>query len=226
MDMFLQVRNVIREHETQWSGITAFGTAVSRFNEELDELIRLSSLQSTTSKGVSIVKDELLAQVTEATLDLARILRAYAKNNKDAELSYIAGISKTDITRAKKLEKIQIISRIVDKVIENAEALIPYGVDSSTIEQTLAAKERLEQAIHEPRTTIIKRASFTIAVVEKQVFISGILKDNIDAFVFAMRKSNPEFFNKYTAARKVIDYVHHRPSTEERPPEPDDGFAP
>ena len=68
--------------------------------------------------------------------------------------------------------------------------------------------------INEPRTTIVEKSVATQNVAQLCTEIDGLLEHQVDGVTFPLRKTHPELYNRYTAARAVA----RRPSRRDAEP--------
>lgn len=223
LDMYLQVRSVIQEFQTEWSTNEAYATAYDQFSAALEELAHLSEVQKNTTAGVRIAKDALMIKVIENALSLAAILNAYACEIEDDQLKFLTKIHKSDLSRGTKMEKMRLLSRILELAQIHFPLLASYGVTQDKIDLLTQGREELSLALLQPRKAIIDRKTVTLSINEVDNKLSAILKGRLDNLMISIKKEHPEFHSKYFAARLIIDRATHKAPTREIPDEPDDG---
>jgi hypothetical protein len=232
INMYVVILETCRRHEEEWAGIPKLVSAVNDFEAALNELNAIALLHATKTIGVSSYKTQKLANLYENLEAVHSAFRALAIETNDVGLHLRNSIS---VSRIRKMDAVKLkthMARVAEDLIVQGSELEAYGFDNVRTGEVLQLIEESTAIISKPRGAIVERKSLTTNMDLKADAIDTIVKERIDNMVRLMKRSLPDFFNEYFAARKVISTgVRHNNPTDgfnssafgTVPSEPDDG---
>lgn len=232
INMYVVVLETCKRHEGEWAGIPKFVSAVNDLESALNEINAIALSHSTKTLGVSSYKTQKLKQLYARIDEIHGAYRALADDTGDPGLKIRNGYTVTTLRRMNAIALKTHISRVAEDLIETGDLLEPYGVDNTHIGEVLQLIEESKVIISKPRNAIVERKNLTANMDAKAAAIDRIVKERMDNMVRLFKRSLPEFFQEYFAARIIINSgVRHNNSTIDpnswpngsTPSEPDDG---
>lgn len=208
MDMYAQVRSVVQQNSTSWSGLVAFETAFSDFVQKLEVLNELSYGQENVTIGVRVHKDVVRYSAIEKALEIAAMIKAFASATGSAELKAQMKITLSKIKFGRKNEALMLIDRIIEKANAHSSELVDFGLTQTKLDELHSVRIALGEAISSPRKAIIERKSITLSIDEKFEEMDELLKGQLDHLVYTLKIQAPKLYKDYNAARLVIEPPH------------------
>lgn len=216
--MYDSVREIIRQHETVWSGVPKFVSAVNQFESELDALKSKAVIHNSITLGVSKNKAELFLDLSERILMLQNALWVYAIATNNFEL---AARHKTTISEIRNLgssRRLLHIEQIENDLSAHESALAEFGISNENVSEFVLAVNNYRLASNQPRMAVIERKLLTQSLIEHSGNIDKTLRFTLDKLMFLFKNSAPDFVNLYKNARKVIHYGGRSNSSSKLPP--------
>lgn len=116
--------------------------------------------------------------------------------------------------------KLLSVSKAIIKLTEGKEAeLAEHGLTADEITNAGAAITGFEEAIT-ARNAGAELSSASIKSLDALISeTSGLLEDRVDRYAKKLKKNDPDFYNRYEAARVIVDIA----ATHNTNPEPETG---
>lgn len=232
INMYVVVLDTCKKHEEELAGIPKMVSAVSDLENALIELNALAMQHSIKTLGVSSQKAQKLEQLFVALDEVHSAFKVLATELNDPGMKVRNSFPQTTLRRMSGVALKTHIGRVSEDLIQSGSLLEPYGLDNNRLGEILELIDDCKAIISTPRIAIVQRKNLTGAMLNKSQEIDRIVKERIDNIVRLLKRSLPDFFNEYFAARKVINTgVRHNQQTNrmnsgrlgQLPSEPDDG---
>lgn len=232
INMYVVTLETCKRYEGEWAGIPKMVSAVNDFETALNELNAIALLHATKTIGVSSYKTQKLVSLFDALLEVHGAYRALAVETNDPGLRIRNRITRSTLSRMDLVKLKTHMARVAEDLIASGAALEPFGIDNNRLGEILQLIEESTAIISKPRGAIVERKSLTANMDLKADAIDTIVKERIDNMVRLLKRSLPDFFSEYFAARKVISTGVRRNNPTEGfsssafgtvPSEPDDG---
>lgn len=192
-------------------GLPAKVAVLSSKTGEINSLAQTQTqpLQASTTK-----RDKLLKEMTEMTLDIAGYIKTVAREQNLPELAELVVIG-AGYQRMRRAHRVIIAQRVADAAQTVLSHLGSYGVTADTLASLRAKIQIAGSGLTIPRsTTVVKKAATTkLAALFAEVDI--LLREQIDPLIFPLRKTEIEFYARYSAARSIVDRRGPRRGTRE-----------
>jgi len=209
----------LRLNQTIWQNAQPFVSAVN----ELENLIAAIELtrQSTDvdQSGLVTEKKTLKANLINRHFELASQIYVMACQSKDSILQAKVGYPKSELEGKREGELASGSKTLVNIGRTHLQALIPYGITDSEInnfEQLILA---YENSLPSTRLSVSERKANNEKL--KALFASAkqVLNDQIKRMMLRYQSSSPDFYAGYINTCKVVDYGirHEKPVTPETP---------
>ena len=181
----------------------AYTNSLLQLNE-INSLIREVSLQQNTNiGGIANNKKQLKNSLIVKGADTSRKLTAYAKVTHNFTLAAEVKYTETDLKRCSDLLLRDSVQIIFDKAQDILEELADYGIKPETQEDLAINISSFNNVITAPRLGTTTKSQATKKLLELFKEADTTLQ-NLDAIVEIIRTSDPNFYNGYRSARKII----------------------
>jgi hypothetical protein len=202
LKMIRQVLKLLRTTD-RTSGLAKLPPRVAQLGSLVEEINLLGEAQTRPTQIATEARDAVLKTMQEAVLDLASAVALHATDANRPELLRQVEVNASDFDGLRLVHRPWLATRIVD----TAESVLPALAPDVTAETIAAAREKIraaDAALDEPRVAISAKASATrrLETVFKE---AGKTLAQIDRLVFPLRKTDPEFYADYRAARRLLD---------------------
>jgi hypothetical protein len=178
---------------------------VAELSAMMGEINRLAETQNSAVVGKRLVRDELLAAMAEATVEVATAVAAYADKQKLTELGQLVRVTPVSFTRLRKTERPVLANGILRAAQASLPELAAYGVTAETLTDLQARIAAAQEGLGQPRSGILDRKIATQQIASLFDEVDALLEGQIDRLMFPVRKVHPELYDKYVAARQIID---------------------
>lgn len=202
--MYLSVRNLKNIFGESIKKISKYESASDQLQKDIDQIQQVSEQQGINKKGITVDKNKLKTNLVTLTLKYSGKISifAIAENNEtllhevrlnESDLNKIAGVILRDKARI-----------IYDRVQANLENLKEQGINEETQKKFLDSINAFNNALSTPRTSIAERRLAT----QKLAGLFKSADDTLEIMDLASQSAKdeqPDFYNAYKAARKLVD---------------------
>jgi len=210
LSMYQMVRDTLDDNQTVWAGTPKFVSAVNTFKERHDFLLTLTEQQQVFTLGVRETRDQKRENVANIAFRIGSALRSLAAEQGDLELFSRMKITMSDLTKGSQTKTMSKLDTIRLAAVENAEALVEFGISAELLAEFLLKRDELAVKILAPRKAIIGRKDISAQIDSVSNAIDAILKVHVDNLVTVLRPSNESFFTLYFDARHVPALGSHK----------------
>lgn len=175
------------------------------FRTKMGEMQNLLQTQQEAVAGKRARRDELLAEMAEAAVDVATLVAAYADKQKLTELAHLVRVGPGDFTRTRQAARPVLARSVLDAAHAVLPALASYGVTAQMVENLQARISAALEGLHQPRSGFVERKTATERLAALFDEIDALLKAQIDRLVYPIRKTHPDAYASYRSAREIID---------------------
>ena len=200
------VRGVLASHETDktWTQIPALVTAV----EELDAVaISISEHfeASASPDGSSASKTSAFDTLVTTAHEVAAGLHACATKAGNDELAAQVDYSLSDMADGREADVIARCANVLTLANANVDALGDYNLTQAKLTGLGRKLEAYKQAQPKPRLNQVKKSAVNDTLPHLISEARTILTRRVDRLMVQFRKSAPEFYAEYQAARKIVN---------------------
>jgi len=191
----------------QQTGTTAnlpeFDQNLAELKSTLEEIKLAAAKQKTGLTGIAADKKQLRTRLSNLGSDTARKLTSYATLKNQLTLLGTINFTNSDFTRFSDLELRDHCQIVYDTAQGIIGELGSYFINDETQSNLQAAINDFSSSMSAPRlgTTTKSQLTQQLVVLFKR---AEVAETRMDASVELIRTSNPDFYNGYQAAGKVI----------------------
>lgn len=202
--MFETVDAVLLENNSRWSAMPAFVDGVTRVRGGIAAIRTKQADQSQT--GDADAKQSARDALEEQTLVIGSQLSALASKNNDAILAAKVNYDKSTLDKAGGSDLLVAARSVQNAASANAAVLASdYGISSADVTALGAAITKLEGMKDAPRAAVVNRKVATMSLPDAIAYARGILRNELDKMMEKFKKTAPDFYAAYFAARVIID---------------------
>ena len=200
--------------------IPAFQRAHQSFSLKLADIKRVDGGRQSIKSGKAEIKTKTKNDLAEAVYQLASSLHTYAHEHDKPEI----------LNRVEKSEGYFRRMRDTALILE-AQDLVKFtqGIETDLVEHGLSAEEiaaiptlvtSFENAMKDLGTSEAEGTSATKSVYQLMNEAKEIVDNQLNIYAEKFKTKNPDFYNQYISASKVVNYGVRHEKTEEVPANP------
>jgi hypothetical protein len=209
VSMFETTIAVLDTNNALWNGKAAFADAVTEAKEGVAAVREASARQESPTSGITDEKMEARTDLEERALEIADQVSALGAKTRNAALMAQVQVTRSSLDLSQDDNLVQTAERIRDAAKDNTAALKPYGINTADITALTNAIDTFSGMKTAPRTAKAARSGATKGVASLIKTTRSIFRNQLDKMMTLFRRSNPDFYNAYLAARIIVN----RPAT-------------
>jgi len=218
--MFQTTIKLLDDYNGTWSGTAAFADAVTRAKNGLTAIDTAADSQQTPTTGVTADKAQARTDLEDKTLEIADQLAALAAKNGNNDLAAKVEMTKSSLDRMQPNDLEATAERVADLANTNIAALAAYGVAAADVTALNTARTTFQGIQSTPRELAAGRKALTKSLSELIANVRSIFRNEIDKMMTPYKKSNPDFYNGYFAARVIVNRAASQHKETPQPPPP------
>ena len=217
--MFETTNGVLDDNNALWSAIPAFADAVTRAESGTGAIRDKAGEQAPT--GDAAVKAAARLDLEEKGLHIADQLAALAARTGDHDLAAKVDVNKSLLDRMADSDLVDATRRISAAATANGAVLASdYAVTAAELTALAEAISKFDGLKTAPRGAVVNRKVATLSLPDAIAFVRGIYRNELDKMMTRFKKSAPDFYAAYSAARSIVSRAatHASPKTPATPP--------
>jgi len=184
--------------------IPAFQRAHQKFTLKLEDIRKVDSGRQSIKAGKSEIKTKAKNELAEAVYQLASSLHTYAHEHDKPEILNRVEKSESYFRRMRDTSFILEANDLV-KFTQGIEAdLVEHGLTAEEIASIPTLVTAFETAMKELGTSEAEGASATKSVYQLIGEAKDIVENQLNIYAEKFKTKNPDFYNQYVSASKVI----------------------
>jgi hypothetical protein len=216
--MFETTLALLDQNNSIWSGRDAFADAVTRAKLGTNEIRGKTGRQTSPTAGVTGDKAQSRNDLEEQMLEVGNQVAALAAKSSDHDLGAKVEMTKSSLDRMSDSDLVQAAKRVVEAATANLAALAPYGVTKAEVTALEAAATKFEEMKGSTREAAVGRKVETLSLPEAIGTVRSIFRNELDKMMTAFKRSNPDFYNGYFAARVIVNRAATRTAAKKTEP--------
>jgi len=210
LSMYLTVQQVTNFHSEVWKDSVAFANSFNEYETLLNTINKTRQIQLRSITGVTQMKWDAMFKASEKGFFIAQPVCAYAKSIGDHKTVDRVSFSISKLMNERDTV-IFVKLRDVKEFAQNyLDQLGDYGITQADIDELDVLTEHYAVIVENPRQSITNRARATKDLREQMNEAKVLLTDYMDRLVYRFKAGNPEFWQQYMNARKIINLGHRR----------------
>ena len=204
LNMYLAVKNFLIANEAVMKVISKFAECFAYFLSLITEIQSAGEIQKINRTGLAIDKNKLKETLIAMAADISRKIAAFAKLSNNNTLLKEIRFQESDFINTPEVGVKDSALIIYDKAEDNIESLAEFGITPDTQKTLIDAINAFNNAIATPRYGITQKRQAT-----KQLALlfdsADSALEKIDYLVGMMKLKDPNFYNGYKTARRLVD---------------------
>ena len=184
--------------------IPAFKLAFNKLSSNVAAIKAAELIENQTSKSVTGSKNELKGLLTDITTDVVAGLFAMATETNNVDLLAKVSYSPSDLQKMKQETLLTVASAIYELAENYGRELENYGISSTMVNSIPGIIDNFSTAIPTPRIQDAARKAAANTIKNLLTETSGIQKNQMDKTALILKKDNPDFYDEYRTARKIV----------------------
>lgn len=219
--MMKALLSYLKLNQAIWETSIPFTAAVT----ELEELINSieSTRQSTDADQTGLVaeKRSLKDSLVNSTFTISSQMYAMASKTIDPVLLNKVDFTKSELDALRDTDLPATAKSISELARTKQTELVTYDVTAEVLNTHDALIERYKVSLTNPRNSVSERSANLLKIKGLFSVSMGLLNEQIKPQMIRYEISNPEFYNGYLSASKIVDYGirHEKPEEETTPQE-------
>jgi hypothetical protein len=218
--MFETTLVILDKNNDIWKSGVAFTDAVTRAKTGTGNLRTNTGKQQAPLEGVTGEKAQARDDLEEKLLVVGGAISAFAAKKSDPALAAQVDVNRSLLDRLPGSDLVQTGQRILDAATAHLAALADYGITDATKTELKGVLDRFANKKESTREAVVERKVETLSLPEGIASVRSIFRNEIDKMMMAFRKSHPDFYKAYFAARIIVNRAATRSAKEEEPASP------
>jgi len=204
LGMYLTVRDYCILNASLLTNLPNFSPNQTTLQNTILSIQNVGEQQKIDKKGGTVGKKQFAANLVTIAADNARKLSAYAKFTNNPTLQGEVHITEGSFRNFSDSDLKDYAQIIYDRAQTNVAALASYGITAATQTAFLAAINAYNASLSTPRvnTTVTSQATKQLVLLFDT---ADAALENMDASVEIIRLTQPNFYNGYRTARKIVN---------------------
>jgi hypothetical protein len=203
--MFGTTLDFLDKNSAVWSGRPAFADAVTRARAAVGAIGSAGEKQAMPTTGVAEDKQSLRDDLEDKTLEIADQLSAFAAKKGDHNLGAQVEMTKSTLDRMQETDLIDTADRVGNLANAHLAELVPFEITAADITALNDASAAFSGDKSKPRQAAVDRSVQTQSLPELIAAARSIFRNELDKLMTKFRKTDPDFYNGYFAARVIVD---------------------
>ena len=203
--MFKAIFGVVSapESETHFENFDAAQSVIAKLETNINDLEDLV-LTQTDQSGAMEEKKQSREGLVALAIEIVGAILSYAHNKGDKRLEKKAGISATELGKAKDSRLVAFCRGIHSMAVPLTLALKSTKITAEKIAALQTLTDDYKKSYTKPRQAIAtgKAATDQLPVVLRET--SNLLRKQLDPLMVQFKATEPEFYAKYKAARRIV----------------------
>lgn len=210
--------NVLEQNKTKWDMIKILSTTVPSYMELIKKVDDAMLESERDTKASSMDKRIFRKELEEHCFYIASALHSIGSFEKNSGITAVTALKESTlknymedmlVTKAKTLHTL---------AKENTEKLANYGIVEADITKLDELIKKFASIQTIPRSMVVDRKAAKLSLEDAVGQAKDMLTDQIDLQMEMLRKREPDFYNAFLAARKVVDTgIRHKKKEDAKP---------
>jgi hypothetical protein len=196
---------ILEKYHDAWKNNAGFDRTVKEVREGTGAIRGRSDVQQTPTEGITGDKAQIRDDLEEKLLVIADTIAAFADETADKDLAAKVAITKASLDVMSASDLVRVARRVIGAAEDHLAALALYEVTPEKKDELKAVSDLFANKKESPRKAIIDRSVETQSLPGDIRSLRSVLRNRLDKLMTGFKKSHPDFYKAYFAARIVID---------------------
>jgi len=205
VDMGSTVSVYMDKNKTIWGDVKAIADAVNDVNTTLAGIADADKKKQSATKGAGQDKSTARHDLEDQILVIADQLVAYGEATQNPKLVAQAETTLPTLDKLSAQDLVTAGKTYSDLATANLAALADYGVEQDDVTELDDLTKAFSKVKTEPRDAVVEQSKQTGTVQGLTATLRTILRRRLDKLMTQFKRSDPEFYAGYLAARVIVD---------------------
>jgi len=203
--MYTAIKQILAQNEEAWKNNAGFSSNIEKLSDLMSEIKQISGTISMSTKPVTARKHGYLDSLTDNAIALHGFLKSLALELEESEFNAQVQISLQQFKSGAAMNRLILFKRIEELAFERMEMLSKYNWTAERHEEFKSLIEKAESEIGTPQMAKTEHSRLRKRIDSIVKDIDEILK-TMDLMMYDFKKDSPEFSEKWSGSRQVIDW--------------------
>jgi hypothetical protein len=203
LNMFQTTQACLEANESVYKNVPAVVTTSGELDDLVTAILTAQRAQAS-AEGLAAAKTSVREDLAEAAYEIASLVHACAQQHGVEEVASRTDLSRTDVQSGKEAKFIDRIKGILDDAALLVDDLGDCGVTPAKLKALKDLVAKFEKVKPLPRNGVSDGSSATRRLSVLFARTSKLLRTRLDRLVVQFKKTNPEFYEAYQTARKIV----------------------
>lgn len=207
---------ILEQNKAKWATSVVLSKSVPAYMALVNQIDDSAVSADKNISAAAIAKNEIRDCLEEETFLCSAALLSVANYEKDAALAQPAKLSESQLDKMKDDDLITTSKTVLNMAKANAKKLEEYGITATDIAKMESLIGQFSGVQATTRSEVSTRTAAKVSMNEVIRAAKELLIDQIDLQMELIRRREPEFYNAYRSARKIVDIgIRHEKKKEE-----------
>jgi hypothetical protein len=211
LNMYTAAQAVLNSHQSVWESLPAFDDGVDEFGEIIGN-IQTGAQTQTSRSGAAADKAYILQVLGDAAYEVGAATRACAVASGNKELAGRVDFSRSELTDGRDPEIVARCQDIHAAASQDLASLTDYGVNAVKANTLKKKIDAFQAAQPKPRQGRATTSAATKMLVSLFAQADELLKKRLDGLAVQFQEAQPNFYNSYRTARRIVSHPGGRVS--------------
>ncbi|HLG34537.1 MAG TPA: hypothetical protein VI757_06610 [Bacteroidia bacterium] len=205
LNMYEAVDDVLQTHNAVWNTNVPFSDTVADFEANIDTIGNLRDQQEEDTTGVTQDKNNKRLLLESKTYTMGSIIVFYASVTNNRKLLEKVNYTRSKLENARDNELPAFSKHVHQAAVDNAAALVAYGVTPLMIADLGTAIDNFVKDIGKPREAVSDTSAATEQLPGVYSNNDLLLAERLDKGMELFKAANPDFYTQYFNARIIVN---------------------
>ena len=220
LKMYKLVVKTCTENPAAIGGVGSLQAVLDALTQKVEDLELLAAEQAAVTLGIKEEKNKHRLATLAKLEGIAGALKALATATGDHVLKTKIAFTPSRLRTGSSLNTLLIIDRVIAAATTHSAQLQTSGIVPADIAELQLLRDGLDAQFLAVRNVIAERKTKTNDVRALIREIDQLLKGQLDNLLLVVRTTNPTFFDRYQAARMIVEYKGKTKGPGNSPDEP------
>jgi hypothetical protein len=207
-------RDYLDQKNAIWTGKVALTDTINDVKGRITAIRGEAAIQEAPTEGITDEKEFFRTNLEDLTLEIGSQLEALGDKTGDPDMVAKAHVTRSSLDGAQDDDLVQTAERIHQAATDSSAALVDYDVTAAKITALGDAVVQFATRKTAPKTAKSTKGGAKVAVETQVRSLRSVLRRQLDKQMVPFRKTHPDFYAGYLAARVIVD----RPATQKPKP--------
>lgn len=203
--MYQGIKDLLTENRSSVATIPAFEESFQIFQDLLDRIATKDQQYQNVSVGAAEKKNQAEDELIDTVVAASSALRVFARRQKNEDLRKSSKVTPTALKRMRDSELLTKAQNTFEAVSQRQSELERFGITKEFASDFKTKLESFSAALGSKESRVAESKSVRQELGEDFDMTDEVLYEELDGMIELVKKSDPEFYNKYQAGRIIKD---------------------